>query len=595
MEKKKNNAVEKVQIAEKDSKQKTAKKEKNAPTKSVKKDNNAKKGAVKNNKQERREKRALKREEALSKKAEREKIKAEKRVELAKIKSAKKAEREKQKASENRERNRRKALLKEKKAEKRAQKEERKHNLKARKLENKNARKTEKSKSKQKNKQRKRGYGGWLAAVISLAITSLALLSALTYTVISSPSVNGELESIYRKSFLSTIEQVENIDLNLSKALQTKDEGALGGYLADVMINSEIAENEFSNLPISEQNREYASKIINQVGDFSKYLNKKILRGEEISEEDIDNLAILYAHNKTLKEYLTRAQSNMGEGYKFSDLKEIDETDALLSGLNELNNLSSSYPELIYDGPFSDGVDRVEVKGLKGQELSFSEAKDVFVNTFGFLGLSDVKEMGELNSTIPCYNFSGLVTGEELYAQISKVGGEIVTFSYAGSCKEVNYQNGEVIEKGAEFLKGLGYENMKDVWINLNNNVYTINYVYEDNGVLVYPDMVKVRVCAETGNVIGLEASSYFTNHTERTIEEAKVNSKSAKANISDGLEVSAVRKVIVPYGNSSEKLCYEFCGEIGEDVYFVYIDALTGKQIEMFKVINSEQGQLLI
>ena len=595
MEKKKNNAVEKVQIAEKDSKQKTAKKEKNAPTKSVKKDNNAKKGAVKNNKQERREKRALKREEALSKKAEREKIKAEKRVELAKIKSAKKAEREKQKASENRERNRRKALLKEKKAEKRAQKEERKHNLKARKLENKNARKTEKSKSKQKNKQRKRGYGGWLAAVISLAITSLALLSALTYTVISSPSVNGELESIYRKSFLSTIEQVENIDLNLSKALQTKDEGALGGYLADVMINSEIAENEFSNLPISEQNREYASKIINQVGDFSKYLNKKILRGEEISEEDIDNLAILYAHNKTLKEYLTRAQSNMGEGYKFSDLKEIDETDALLSGLNELNNLSSSYPELIYDGPFSDGVDRVEVKGLKGQELSFSEAKDVFVNTFGFLGLSDVKEMGELNSTIPCYNFSGLVTGEELYAQISKVGGEIVTFSYAGSCKEVNYQNGEVIEKGAEFLKGLGYENMKDVWINLNNNVYTINFVYEDNGVLVYPDMVKVRVCAETGNVIGLEASSYFTNHTERTIEEAKVNSKSAKANISDGLEVSAVRKVIVPYGNSSEKLCYEFCGEIGEDVYFVYIDALTGKQIEMFKVINSEQGQLLI
>ena len=27
----------------------------------------------------------------------------------------------------------------------------------------------------------------------------------------------------------------------------------------------------------------------------------------------------------------------------------------------------------------------------------------------------------------------------------------------------------------------------------------------------------------------------------------------------------------------------------------YVYIDATTGKQVEMFKVINSEQGQLLI
>ncbi len=607
MEKKKNNAIEKVQNTEKEIKNKKTSAKKGAKNsggvktektvKTVKKEtsDSPKKEAKRERLKKRNEEKALKREKALAKKAEREKIKAQKRVELAKIKAAKKAEREKQKASENREKNRKRALLKEKKAERKAKKEERKQEIKAKKLEAKNQRKHVHHKDKQKNKQRRRGYGGWLAAVISLAITSLALLSALTYTVVSSPSMNGELEGLYRKSFLSTIEQVENIDVNLSKALMSKDTGAFGTYLSDVVVNSEIAENDFSNLPISEQNREYASKILNQIGDYSKYLNKKILTGEEITEEDVDNLTTLYAHNKTLKEYLERARQNMGEDYKFSAMKEVDPNDALLIGLTELNNLSTSYPELIYDGPFSDGVDRVEVKGLSGEELSFSEAKDIFTETFGFLGITDVKEAGELNSVIPCYNFTGIVTGEELYAQISKVGGKVITFSYAGSCKEINYQSADALDKAGAFLKGLGYENMEDVWINLANNVYTINYVYSDNGVLVYPDMVKVRICAETGNVIGLEASSYFINHTERTIEEAKLSKADASKKVYEGLEVSNVRKVIVPYGEKSEKLCYEFCGEMGEDVYFVYIDAITGAQVEMFKVINSEQGQLLI
>jgi len=60
-------------------------------------------------------------------------------------------------------------------------------------------------------------------------------------------------------------------------------------------------------------------------------------------------------------------------------------------------------------------------------------------------------------------------------------------------------------------------------------------------------------------------------------------------------MEIKTSRLVVVPIGNSSEKLCYEFSGEIEESVYYVYIDAKTGRQVEMFKVIESTEGQLLI
>ena len=35
--------------------------------------------------------------------------------------------------------------------------------------------------------------------------------------------------------------------------------------------------------------------------------------------------------------------------------------------------------------------------------------------------------------------------------------------------------------------------------------------------------------------------------------------------------------------------------GEMNDSTYYVYIDATTGKQVEMFKVIESTEGQLLM
>jgi germination protein YpeB len=136
---------------------------------------------------------------------------------------------------------------------------------------------------------------------------------------------------------------------------------------------------------------------------------------------------------------------------------------------------------------------------------------------------------------------------------------------------------------------------MKPVWINLSNNVYTINYAYEQNGVIVYSDLIKVRVCAETNMVIGVEATSYWTNHTVRAVQNANLTTAQAKAKVWDEIEIESSRMAIVPIGQSTEKLCYEFSGELNGSTYYVYIDAVTGRQVEMFKVIESTEGQLLM
>ena len=45
----------------------------------------------------------------------------------------------------------------------------------------------------------------------------------------------------------------------------------------------------------------------------------------------------------------------------------------------------------------------------------------------------------------------------------------------------------------------------------------------------------------------------------------------------------------------NKEALAYEFSGTAGGATYYVYIDAADGKEIEIFRVVETTEGRLLI
>lgn len=440
-----------------------------------------------------------------------------------------------------------------------------------------------------------RPSGGWIAAVVTLGLSTLVLATLLTYTAFMPAESDGRLNSAYAKSFYDTVVQVDNMDLNLSKVLATRDSGAVQMYLTDLAVNSELAENDLQQLPIEDENKFYTTKIVNQVGDYAKYLNKKIIKGGKISAEDYENLRNLYNANASLKNALSAAMKDMDGDFNFADMGKSLESNSLLKNFDELQELSVEFPELIYDGPFSDGRDNMEIKGLSGSVITEAEAREIFVNTFDGYGLENVTSSGKSTGNIPAFGVQAEVKGDLIYAQITETGGKLIMFSYAGSCGAVNYEEDFVVEKALGFIEGQGLENMKPVWVNLSNNVYTINFAPETNGVIVYPDLVKVRVCAETGMIIGLEAAGYYSNHTEREIGAPALSRAEARSKVSDEISVETARLAIVPIGEKTETLCYEFSGTMDGETYYVYIDANSGRQVEMFKVINSEEGKLLM
>ena len=91
-----------------------------------------------------------------------------------------------------------------------------------------------------------------------------------------------------------------------------------------------------------------------------------------------------------------------------------------------------------------------------------------------------------------------------------------------------------------------------------------------------------------------MEALAYVLNHTDRDIPDAKITKSDAAENIMQGFETEGSRLCIIPV-DGEEVLCYEFYGNYSGCDYYIYIDANTGNEVQIFTVIGTKQGKALM
>ena len=63
---------------------------------------------------------------------------------------------------------------------------------------------------------------------------------------------------------------------------------------------------------------------------------------------------------------------------------------------------------------------------------------------------------------------------------------------------------------------------------------------------------------------------------------------------LNGGFNVETSRLCLIPV-DGEEVLCYEFYGTFDNSDYYIYVDAATGNEVEMFTVIGTAQGRALM
>ena len=122
-----------------------------------------------------------------------------------------------------------------------------------------------------------------------------------------------------------------------------------------------------------------------------------------------------------------------------------------------------------------------------------------------------------------------------------------------------------------------------------------INYACVQDGVLLYSDLIKVWVNVQSGEVTGIEATNYYMSHVPRELPAPTVTQEQAAYALSTAVQVESVRMALIPLTLQDERLCYEFKCTFDGDYYIVYVNALTGMEEQVFLVLDSESGQLVV
>lgn len=488
------------------------------------------------------------------------------------------------------------------------------------------------------------------AFIITVSILSCAILiltGFLISTVTTLNNTNGNLENLYQRSFYDLVNNVNNMEVEVSKLMVTNDGTSQQKSLSKLKQQSSDAENNLSLLPINMNVLEKTTRFMNQ---FNGYCTTLITyKDGKIEGQDFDTMQKVHSSILTIKEELNTIMEKIMNGYRItSNLDNGDESADFSLSFSGLSNDTIEYPALIYDGPFADSVVKKEVKGLSKNEVTREEAEKKVTNIFGE-DIINLSYLGETDGIFKTYDF-GVNTEDNrnYFVQIAKRGGFLLTINSnafnadndnqnnntenmnqntasskdnlqqdlqnekqeaeqknstksesetvkAESVNNVTPETEKAVTKALNFAKKMNLENMECVWSASSQEVCFINLAPVIDDIVMYPDVIKVKVDLTSNSLIGWEASSYAYNHIEREDLIPQLTESEAKNLVSKNLQVDNVRLCVIPLDYVGETLAYEFEGKYNDFTYYLYIDAYTGSQVRVLRIVQTQSGDLVL
>ena len=193
------------------------------------------------------------------------------------------------------------------------------------------------------------------------------------------------------------------------------------------------------------------------------------------------------------------------------------------------------------------------------------------------------------------YNFEvSFSDKKEVFSlSITKKGCKLYLMVGDKNVKEEKLSIDDAKKRGIEFLEKLGITNMKDTYYQKSEKIAIINYAAVQDGVVLYPDLIKVKVALDDGMILGVEAQGYIFNHIKRENLKPIQTEEKAKSVINQNVEILSSDIALIPTEYNTEILTYEFKGRIDNRDFLIYINANTLKEEKVLLVIDSKNGIL--
>lgn len=432
--------------------------------------------------------------------------------------------------------------------------------------------------------------------VIAICAIALAYKNNKDYARVSNNS--------YNLAFYELIDHMEDVENYLAKSLVTKEVNHSAETLMYIWREANLAEVYLSQIPISNEGLSNTQKFLNQVSEYSYTLSRKCIDDKNLTKEELSKLKDLYNYSVEVNQTLGGLSLEINNGTL--NWKELEADGSSIfakqvsnpskDSFDTIENNFEEYDGLIYDGAYSEHMTSSEKKGLTGDDIKEEKAKSIAEDFIGKENIKEIKSNGLAeNGTIQSFSFE-VTTNENGYITIaiSQKGGHIIFSNHNRNIAEEKISIEDAENKALEFLNAKGFTNMQKTYFMKENGMITINYAYEQENVIVYSDLIKVKVALDNGEILGIETTGYLNNHEKRNINKKDIITKEQAIKLAnENLKMENTRLSIIPTEYKTEIFCWELKGKVEDRDFLLYVNAKTGKVEDILLIIQTENGTL--
>lgn len=399
-----------------------------------------------------------------------------------------------------------------------------------------------------------------------LTITIAAGLAFVVVGVLAYQSrritmLEGTVEEIYLSALHQTAEEMDTLSLNMEKALLATDPAHTVTLLHTISRGADSVQQYLSFLPVSHQALLPAQVFAHQLASYTQELLPHLVDQGQLTAEERARLTQHLALCSQLSSQLAMADSAA-----------------------DLEALQLSLPTA--------DTDAVQAKGLPAGEITQDEAIDIARQFVGDQRVTGIQAAPGTSGSLAAYGVTVQTQDVQLNLEITKQGGQVLWMMPETASFPVTQSVQACQEAAVAFLTLQDFAPMEPVHHQVYDGLCVITLVPLQDDVLLYPDLIRVQVRMDTAEVVGLEAHSYWLNHTERSLPQPALTQEEAVAHIAAHAQVQSARLCLIPSG-SEEALCYEFTVAYEGETYLIYIDAQSGREVELLKTIPVENGSL--
>ena len=455
----------------------------------------------------------------------------------------------------------------------------------------------------------------------------LILLSAVAVVAVAfavaqyrqAKAANLRLQAFHQRALYSLISHVENIEASLSKARAASTPSQQGTFLTSCYSHAEAARDSLAQVPVTGVDQTSLRQFIARTGDFSLVLAQRLARGGAVTPDEWSELERLESGVKDVAgKLLTTAQKVRAGGVRagilgalgFGTAATLPSADALSQGFSEIDQITQSIPSPVYDGPFSEKNLSMMALAKPGPEIPAEEAKAIALSFLlpgeSFRSVS----VGTIDGAIPCFLVSAKrADGSEVMTAVAKQGGAVLWAQDGRRLGAAKVDMQSARNAATAFLASKGFSGLIETgWRKpgpaANRIVFTyvptasVDYSGSSLQVILYPDTVKVEVGLDSGGIVAFDQKAYLTTHDSpsRKIPSPLVGKQEAAAVLKPGLVVEGQpRLAVVPILPTTETLAWEFRVKQGSDTYLVYVNAMTGREDIVLRLIEDATGAMAV